>query len=57
MKYDIWRFRFDEPKEYIKTVPDLIRAKEHCNNPKTKGNGYFDGYEEHNKKEIELSKN
>lgn len=43
--YKIIRFRFRGNRRTIKTGLTLEQAQAHCNNPKTKGDGWFDGYE------------
>lgn len=43
--YRIVRFRFKGKRRTIKTGLTLEEAQRHCNDPKTKGNGWFDGYE------------
>ena len=43
--YKIIRFKFDGPNRTIKTGLTLDEAKEHCNNPETSGEGWFDGFE------------
>jgi len=45
--YKIIRFYrdFDAPSETIKTGLTLEEAREHCNDPRTSTEEYFDGYE------------
>ncbi len=44
--YRIVRFFKDwRPKEIIEENLTLEEAKEHCNDPETSGDGWFDGYE------------
>jgi hypothetical protein len=42
--YSIYRYYFGKPKELINTGFTLEQAQKHCNDPKTKGDGWFDGY-------------
>tara|TARA_R100000152_G_C6781189_1_gene215182 strand:- start:5531 stop:5677 length:147 start_codon:yes stop_codon:yes gene_type:complete len=44
--YKIVRFRFDGDHKTIKTGLSLEEAKEHCNDPDTEGEGWFDGFVE-----------
>jgi hypothetical protein len=44
--YKIIRFRFDGENEVIETGLTLEEAQEHCNDPDTHGDGWFDGYEQ-----------
>jgi len=46
--YKIVRFFFedDKPSEIIKEGLTREEAKEHCNDPETQGDGWFDGFEE-----------
>jgi hypothetical protein len=44
--YNIIRFRMDGNNEIIETGLSLEEAKEHCQNPETSGEGWFDGYNE-----------
>jgi hypothetical protein len=48
MSYKIVRFfRQDEkPHKVIEAGLTLEEAKKHCNQPRTKGNGWFEGYTE-----------
>jgi hypothetical protein len=46
MTYKIIRFRFEGQNRVIKTGLTLDEAQKHCNDPKTSGDGWFDGYEE-----------
>lgn len=39
-------FQDDRPKEIIKRGLTLKEAQDHCNCPKTHGEGWFDGYEQ-----------
>jgi hypothetical protein len=43
-KYKIVRYRFKKRPRTIKKGLTLKEAKAHCNNPKTRGRGWFDGY-------------
>ena len=45
MTYKIIRFRFKGSKRVIKRGLTLNEAQEHCNDPSTSGEGWFDGYE------------
>jgi len=42
--YKIIRFRFEGSNTTIKTGLTLEEAKEHCNDPETSGEGWFDGF-------------
>jgi hypothetical protein len=42
--YSIVRFRFKGDSEVIETGLTLEEAQEHCNDPSTSGDGWFDGY-------------
>lgn len=44
--YKIIRFRFKGPRSVIKRGLTLEEAQEHCNDPSTRGDGWFDGYTE-----------
>jgi hypothetical protein len=45
--YKIIRFyQDDRPAEVIDTGLTLAEAREHCNDPSTHGDGWFDGYDE-----------
>jgi hypothetical protein len=44
--YKIIRFRFDGENEIIETGLTLEEAQEHCDDPDTRGDGWFDGYEQ-----------
>jgi len=44
--YRIVRFFKDKESEIIKEGLSLEEAKEHCQDPDTKGEGWFDGFEE-----------
>jgi hypothetical protein len=44
--YSIIRFRFNAENEVIREGLTLEEAQEHCNDPATHGDGWFDGYEE-----------
>ena len=44
MKYKIIRYHFYGEPKTIKTDLTIEEAQEHCNNPKTKGIDWFDGY-------------
>jgi hypothetical protein len=43
--YKIIRFKFQGDNEVIDRGLTLEEAQAHCNDPSTKGNGWFDGYE------------
>lgn len=45
MPYKIIRFRFNKRPRTIKKGLTLKEAQAHCRDPKTRGNGWFDGYE------------
>ncbi len=45
MTYKIIRFRFKGNNRVIKRGLTLEEAQAHCNDPKTEGEGWFDGYE------------
>ena len=45
-KYSILRFHFLGQTELIKSGLTLEEAREHCNRPDTRGDGWFDGYQE-----------
>ena len=42
--YKIVRFRFKGRKTIVKRGLTLKQARKHCNDPKTKGKNWFDGY-------------
>lgn len=42
--YKILRFRFERPTEVIKTGLTLDEAQEHCEDPASRGEGWFDGW-------------
>lgn len=42
--YDIIRFRKDGSSECIESDVTLDRAKEHCNDPESHGEDWFDGW-------------
>lgn len=44
--YKIVRFKFHGDKETARTGLTLEEAKAHCNDPDTRGDGWFDGYTE-----------
>lgn len=44
--YKIIRFHFNEDSEVIQTGLTLEEAQEHCRRDDTRGDGWFDGYEE-----------
>lgn len=44
--YQIVRFHMNAPREVIETGLSLDEAQEHCNRDDTRGEGWFDGYEE-----------
>lgn len=46
MSYVILRFHLDGPTEVIETGVSLAEAQEHCNDPATHGEDWFDGYVE-----------
>lgn len=46
MSYKILRFRFEGKTRVIKRGLTLEEAQEHCRDPKTNGDGWFDGYVE-----------
>lgn len=58
MKYDIWRFYADDRgRKFIKTVPSLLEAQKHCTREDTHKPGeWFDGYNPHNHRAVELEK-
>lgn len=43
--YQIIRFRYDAPNEVIREGLTLEEAKEHCEDPATSGEGWFDGFQ------------
>jgi len=43
--YKIIRFRFNQGRRTIKGGLTLEEAQAHCSSPKTKGEGWFDGYD------------
>jgi len=43
--YKIIRFRFNGSNRTIKKGLSLEQARAHCQDEKTSGNGWFDGYE------------
>jgi len=45
MTYKIIRFRFKGNNRVIKRGLTLEEAQAHCSDPKTEGNGWFDGFE------------
>ena len=42
--YKIIRFRFQGTETVVKRGLTLEEAQEHCNDPKTSGDGWFDGW-------------
>ena len=46
--YKIIRFYKSGRRRKIKTVSTLEIAQLHCNDPRTSGDGWFDGYEKEN---------
>lgn len=42
--YCITRMRFDDTPEVVYIGLSLEEAQEHCNDPSTRGDGWFDGY-------------
>lgn len=44
--YKIMRYRFNGETKCIKRGLTLEEAREHCNDPSTEGDGWFDGYTE-----------
>ena len=42
--YKIIRFRFNGNNKVLKTGLTLEQAQAHCNDEKSAGNGWFDGY-------------
>ena len=44
--YKIIRFRFNGKNRTIKRGLTLEEAQEHCRDPSTSGDGWFDGYAE-----------
>ena len=42
--YEIIRFRFNGNNKVLKKGLTLEQAQAHCNNEKSAGNGWFDGY-------------
>lgn len=44
--YRIVRFRFKGDNETIRTGLTLEEAQDHCEDPSTHGDGWFDGYQE-----------
>lgn len=42
--YKILRFRYRQPNEVIKTGLTLEEAQAHCEDPTSRGEGWFDGY-------------
>ena len=46
MTYKIVRYRQNGKNTVIKHGLSLEEAKEHCQDEKTRGEGYFDGYTE-----------
>lgn len=44
MLYSIIRFKKGGKNRVIKKGVTLAKAQEHCNNPKTSGLNWFDGY-------------
>lgn len=45
MKYKVVRFRFRGKSRVIRRGLTLKEAQEHCMDPSTRGDGWFDGYE------------
>lgn len=45
MTYKIIRFHFKNGNRVIKRGLTLEEAQAHCNDPKTSGDGWFDGYQ------------
>ena len=43
--YKIIRFRFKRKSKVIKRGLTLEQAQAHCRDPRTSGDGWFDGYE------------
>jgi hypothetical protein len=46
MSYKIIRHFMDKPNKEVMHGLTLEEAQEHCRDPKTHGEGWFDGYEE-----------
>lgn len=44
MPYKILRFRFRGKTTTVKSGLTLAQAQKHCENPKTHGKNWFDGY-------------
>lgn len=44
--YKIVRFRFEGSNRVIKRGLSLVEARAHCSREDTRGDGWFDGYEE-----------
>lgn len=42
--YKILRHKFKQPTEVVKTGLTLDEAIAHCENPTTRGEGWFDGW-------------
>lgn len=45
-QYLIIRYTWQKDKRIVKTGLSLNEAQAHCQNPKSSGNGWFDGYTE-----------
>jgi hypothetical protein len=45
MTYKIIRFSFKGNNRVLKKGLTLEQAQEHCNDPSTSGEGWFDGYQ------------
>lgn len=44
MPYKIIRYKFKQRSRTIKKGLSFKEAKAHCNDPKSRGHGWFDGY-------------
>lgn len=53
--YKIVRYTFQKPSQIVKRGLTLEQAQEHCNDPSTASDGWFDGYEMENRRPLKMS--
>jgi hypothetical protein len=51
MTYKIVRFHMHGPSEVVETGLSLREAQLHCQDPETRGDAWFDGYEKEEREE------